>query len=69
MSETRRSMQPLEEATAPVEATQETAGGGNEQFHDDHFKCTTDSYGIRAGIEGFRRSRNDGRRLRQSIVT
>lgn len=52
---------------ALVEATQDTVGGGKEQFHDhydDHFKCTTDSIGIRAGIEGFRRSRNDTGRLR-----
>ncbi len=52
---------------ALVEATQDTVGGGKEQFHDhhdDHFKCTTDGIGIRAGIEGFRRSRNDTGRLR-----
>lgn len=52
---------------ALVEATQEIVGGGKEQFHDhhdDHFQCTTDGIGIRAGIEGFRRSRNDMGRLR-----
>lgn len=52
---------------ALVEATKEIVGGGKEQFHDhydDHFQCTTDSIGIRAGIKGFRRSRNDTRRHR-----